>query len=1139
MTLMKADADAFRAQLEEAVEDAVATESTHKARIGALESEIEEERAKSAKAAEEAAAARAELAASVVEFETIRDEFEGEKKLILDAADATKRASKLAAKRVADDAEALRVELLGVRRAADAEAAANRNALESLRRQIKRLENDAVESERAAIDHLGAVKRDLASARADAREAERARAESERRTRDAEARAADAESRAAAAEASERKLMAMQKKANALAREREGKEAEAAREAARAARAEKLAASAASASASSASSSAANQNAPPATAAAAAKKKSPTASKAAKARPTDPALQAARDAAVKDAAAEVERERVAAAKALADAKRARRKAIEAEEISAARLGALAPPHLKTLKLASRAFVVASDGDGDGEADGGFDARDALVEMLGARHDIATTTRPNGVDAAPARAGAAAAVVVLATSAARADERARREITAALTHDPPRRVILLVARGDDRGLSGLVPEDVLRDASVEDGAVEIIPCEMRGFVAAATRDADAAGFAADADAAVAAVARCLGAPDAFLASLPASSLASIASARDAPLDLSGLGALTTLTAPAGDGDALRRVLSAPSCRLRALTATRAPSGAVAGAIAASAMECASLRTLSFGGATLPIAEARAGKLGLGGWDGRLDLSGTTDRPSSEAATATATEEPRVAECELCALRAMFAPERGGCGGAVREVTLHAKASAATTRAVVAAIRGASDSDPDATTPHPSVNGVPAVLSPDSDDVVDLSGMACGAPGLVALAVALETGPTGTETRAASLSTLSLGGSSLGGADAGAALAAALASPACAKLRRLLLPGAALGPSGVRAVCDALPPSLETLDLGSNAAGDDAGAAAATALRRCAALATLSVAANEIGPEGAKALAPAIRDHASLRELHLNGNRVGDKGVTSLCVAIKTTKAPFARLILSENFNVTAGGMKPLASLVSTSRTLTELNLSRVMIGAEGAKALCVGLRDPACALKVLELGACKLRADGAKHLGDAIRANASILRLGLSRNSLGDKGVFELVAGGLESAKSLVELYVRDNAIGPEGAKRLTTALRTKNFTLRALAFYGNKLDDVKTAALVALAMSTTRGVRLKPQVVAAGNAEEKSANPVTSKEAEGDENKLPETAAAAATKPPSPARQIATSSEEDFIEEDLPEEIDD
>jgi hypothetical protein len=69
-------------------------------------------------------------------------------------------------------------------------------------------------------------------------------------------------------------------------------------------------------------------------------------------------------------------------------------------------------------------------------------------------------------------------------------------------------------------------------------------------------------------------------------------------------------------------------------------------------------------------------------------------------------------------------------------------------------------------------------------------------------------------------------------------------------------------------------------------------------------------------------------------------------------------------------------------------------------------------------------------------------------------------------------------------------------------------------------------------------VRLKPQVVAAGNAEEKSANPVTSKEAEGDENKLPETAAAA-TKPPSPARQIATSSEEDFIEEDLPEEIDD
>ena len=142
-----------------------------------------------------------------------------------------------------------------------------------------------------------------------------------------------------------------------------------------------------------------------------------------------------------------------------------------------------------------------------------------------------------------------------------------------------------------------------------------------------------------------------------------------------------------------------------------------------------------------------------------------------------------------------------------------------------------------------------------------------------------------------------------------------------------------------------------------------------------------------------------------------------------------------------------------------------------------------------------------------------------------------------------MAGGLESAKSLVELDVRDNAIGPEGAKRLTTALRTKNFTLRALAFSGNKLDDAKTDALVALAMSTTRGVRLKPQIIAVGNAEDNSVHPVTSKEAEGDENKLPETAAtaaiAAAAKPPSPARRIATSSEEDFIEEDLPEEIDD
>jgi Ran GTPase-activating protein (RanGAP) involved in mRNA processing and transport len=62
-----------------------------------------------------------------------------------------------------------------------------------------------------------------------------------------------------------------------------------------------------------------------------------------------------------------------------------------------------------------------------------------------------------------------------------------------------------------------------------------------------------------------------------------------------------------------------------------------------------------------------------------------------------------------------------------------------------------------------------------------------------------------------------------------------------------------------------------------------------------------------------------------------------------------------------------------------------------------------------------------------------------------------------------VSGGLESCKSLKELDLRHNAIGPEGAKALRAMLEKKNFVLATLEFSGNKLDAAEEAALVGLA----------------------------------------------------------------------------
>ena len=259
-----------------------------------------------------------------------------------------------------------------------------------------------------------------------------------------------------------------------------------------------------------------------------------------------------------------------------------------------------------------------------------------------------------------------------------------------------------------------------------------------------------------------------------------------------------------------------------------------------------------------------------------------------------------------------------------------------------------------------------------------------------------------------------------------------------------------------------MCASAPASLVALDVGSNNAGDRGADAVARATRRCERLERLGVAANDIGPEGARAIAPVLRDHRALRELHATGNRIGDRGAAAFGAAIRATAAPFATLALDENHNLTAAAAKSLAGAFAASATLAELNLAKAMIGAEGARALVAGV-VASTALVALELGGCKLRAEGAGFLGDALAKCATLRRLGVSRNSLGDKGVFELVARGLETCKSLVELDLRHNAVGPEGAKRLARALERKNFKIRVLRMEGNKIEPDEEAALVALA----------------------------------------------------------------------------
>ena len=964
----------LRVRLEEANRESARERSEHFARVESLVMELHEAREEIASRTDAATEAELREQEALAAINALKAQYDAERQSAREDAEAVKVAARMASEAVAEEAKRAKDKLEIISRNAERDAARAKEQIENLRRQLDVAEIKAKKAADISSEALADAKGDLMHAREEVKEWARKARAADGRAAAAEEKANKALARAEAAEASEQRLLTLQRRTKEAAGRREELEVAAATAAATAVAA------------------GASVSAPKSKASGVATRQSVLGKsrQTAKDEGVDPALAKARASAVREAAQDLEREKAAAAKAASDAKRLQRKAIEAEEASAAARAISAPPYLKGLFIASRAFVCASP-EAAAEAE-------ALAKELGSL-GYPSSVRPDGVDAAPARAKSAAAVVVHAS--ADGDAGCQTEVAAAVAAG--RRVVALCEGSPP---SWLGP-----------GTVAVGP----------------AGGAK-------AVVKQLGPPATLLERIPANSIAAIAGAGAGP-DLMGLAGLTSLRLPDASPaivDALIDILKERTCTIRSLLLPGCGPD-VAVRIASAAFACASCQSLSFGGASLPLGEIRKQGESLEA----LDL--TADAGADGIG---------LRDAEIAALKAILGEGDAKYGANVTKLVLPPLLSASQTRKVVEAIGCRA---------LPSINGVPASMSVKegaSPYSLDIAGTPCGVPGLVTLSGAVTKLAKGD---VATLRFLALGETALG-PKGGIALAEILRDGSCAGLERLSLPGAGLGAEGVEAVCAALPPKLQALDLGSNGCGDQGAKAVGEALKRCLNMKRIGLAANELSEIGARALAPFIRDHASLEELHVTGNRVGDRGCSALAMAVRSTNAPIVKLALNENFNITAGACKSLAQCIASSRTLQELDLSKVMIGAEGAKALAAGLSESP-ALRVLELGSCKLRADGAKFIGEALVRNLSLERLGLSRNSLGDKGVFELVAAGLQGSRSLRDLDLRHNSIGPEGAKRLGAMLERKNFVLKNLELAGNKLDASTESKLVARAAS--------------------------------------------------------------------------
>uniref|UniRef100_A0A2K5ZDF8 NLR family pyrin domain containing 13 n=1 Tax=Mandrillus leucophaeus TaxID=9568 RepID=A0A2K5ZDF8_MANLE len=186
-----------------------------------------------------------------------------------------------------------------------------------------------------------------------------------------------------------------------------------------------------------------------------------------------------------------------------------------------------------------------------------------------------------------------------------------------------------------------------------------------------------------------------------------------------------------------------------------------------------------------------------------------------------------------------------------------------------------------------------------------------------------------------------------------------LCAALTHPKCA-LERLELWFCQLGAPSCRYLSDALLQnrSLAHLNLSKNRLGDEGVKFLCEALGRpdCN-LQSLNLSGCSFTREGCRELAIALKHNHNVKILDLGQNDLQDEGVKLLCEALKPSHRALHTLGLAK-CNVTTACCQHLSSVLSSSKSLVNLNLLGNELDHDGVKMLCKALRKSTCRLQKL-------------------------------------------------------------------------------------------------------------------------------------------------------------------------------------
>ncbi|XP_061141825.1 NACHT, LRR and PYD domains-containing protein 3-like [Syngnathus typhle] len=250
------------------------------------------------------------------------------------------------------------------------------------------------------------------------------------------------------------------------------------------------------------------------------------------------------------------------------------------------------------------------------------------------------------------------------------------------------------------------------------------------------------------------------------------------------------------------------------------------------------------------------------------------------------------------------------------------------------------------------------------------------------------------------------------------------------------------------------------TLSHLDLSWNDLYDDGLEALAAGLAKpqCT-LQVLRLEDCKLSKKSCEVLASVLSSPCSLRELYLSHNNLGDDGLEALAAELAKPQCTLQVLGLGE-CQLSKKSCEALASVLSSSRTLSHLDLSWNTLHDDGLEALAAGLAKPQCTLQVLRLHRCQLSKKSCEALASVLGLPGSLRELDLSFNDLCDHGLEALAAGLAKPQCTLQDLRLMRCKLSKKSCEALASVLSSSR-TLNHLNLSGNDFHDHGLEALAA------------------------------------------------------------------------------